>query len=76
MKEVWQCLISSIGAASFTIYTSTKEYFRDHKYLNRDSFVDAALVGGTGGAISGALISFGSARKLVHLHRPAFDANP
>lgn len=51
------------GAASFTIYTSTKEYFRDINRLQRDSIVDAALVGGISGAMSGALISFGSARE-------------
>lgn len=67
-----------LGAASFTIYTSTKEYFRDINRLQRDSIVDAALVGGISGAMSGALISFGSAREsrlqdsnlsdLINLH--------
>jgi solute carrier family 25 carnitine/acylcarnitine transporter 20/29 len=56
--------ISFVRAASFTIYTRTKEYFRNHDYLNRNSALDAALVGGIGGAMSGALISFGSARKF------------
>ncbi len=51
------------GAASFTIYTRTKEYFRDHHTLQRDSIIDASLVGGVSGAMSGALISFGSARE-------------
>ncbi len=51
------------GAASFTIYTRTKEYCRDHNYLARNSIIDASLVGGISGAMSGALISFGSARE-------------
>lgn len=55
-----------LGAASFTIYTETKDYFRVHNYLNRNSVLDAALVGGVGGAMSGSLISFGSARASLH----------
>lgn len=58
-----------LGAASFTIYTRTKELFRDYNYLNRNNVVDAALVGGIGGAMSGSLISFGSARELKILPR-------
>lgn len=62
--------ISFVRAASFTIYTRTKEYFRNHDYLNRNSALDAALVGGIGGAMSGALISFGSAPfELVKVRR-------
>lgn len=52
------------GAASFTIYNRTKEQFRNHNYLNRYNILDVALVGGISGAMSGALISFGSARKF------------
>jgi hypothetical protein len=52
------------GAASFTIYTSTKEVFRDRQWLTRDSIVDVSCIGGISGAMSGALISFGSAREL------------
>jgi hypothetical protein len=37
------------GAASFTIYTETKDNFRAHNYLNRNRVLDAALVGGVGG---------------------------
>jgi len=51
------------GAASFTIYTNTKETFREHQWLTRDSIIDASCIGGISGAMSGALISFGSARK-------------
>ena len=51
------------GAASFTIYNRTKEYCWDHNYLCRDNMLDVALTGGLGGAMSGALISFGSARE-------------
>lgn len=58
------CLLKAIsGAASFTIYNRTKEYCLDHNYLCRDNIVDVALTGGLGGAMSGALISFGSARE-------------
>ncbi|KAJ7285727.1 mitochondrial carrier domain-containing protein [Mycena rebaudengoi] len=62
--------ISFVRAASFTIYTRTKEYFRDKNYLNRNSIVDAGLVGGISGAMSGSLISFGSAPfELVKVRR-------
>lgn len=62
--------ISFVRAASFTIYTRTKEFFRDQHWLERNSFVDAGLVGGAGGAMSGALISFGSAPfELVKVRR-------
>jgi hypothetical protein len=54
-----------LGAASFTIYTETKDYFRANQYLDRNSVLDAALVGGIGGAMSGSLISFGSARASI-----------
>ncbi|KAJ6502447.1 mitochondrial carrier domain-containing protein [Mycena sanguinolenta] len=62
--------ISFVRAASFTIYTETKDHFRAHNYLNRNSAFDAALVGGIGGAMSGSLISFGSAPfELVKVRR-------
>lgn len=50
------------GAASFTIYSGTKENFRNNNILCRDSIIDTSLTGGISGAMSGALISFGSAR--------------
>lgn len=53
------------GAASFTIYSRTKEHCRNHNYLNRNSIIDVALVGGLSGAMSGALISFGSTRMWL-----------
>ncbi|KAJ7940527.1 mitochondrial carrier domain-containing protein [Mycena leptocephala] len=62
--------ISFVRAASFTIYTETKDNFRAHNYLNRNRVLDAALVGGVGGAVSGSLISFGSAPfELVKVRR-------
>ncbi|KAJ7172364.1 mitochondrial carrier domain-containing protein [Mycena filopes] len=62
--------ISFVRAASFTIYTETKDYFRAHDILNRNSALDAAFVGGIGGAMSGSLISFGSAPfELVKVRR-------
>jgi solute carrier family 25 (mitochondrial carnitine/acylcarnitine transporter), member 20/29 len=52
------------GAASFTIYNRTKEHFRNHNYLCRNSLLDVALTGGISGAMSGALISFSSTREF------------
>lgn len=34
------------GAASFTIYSRTKEYFRDRHWLSRDRIFDISAVGG------------------------------
>ncbi|KAJ7741521.1 mitochondrial carrier [Mycena maculata] len=71
-RGIWIPLvtISFVRAASFTIYTETKDAFRRRNYLNRDSVVDAALVGGIGGAMSGSLISFTSAPfELVKVRR-------
>jgi len=62
--------ISFVRAASFTIYTSTKEYFQKRHWLARNSIVDASLVGGIAGAMSGALISVGSTPfELVKVRR-------
>lgn len=59
--------ISFVRAASFTIYTETREAFRENDILNRESMVDAALTGGVSGALSGSLISFGSAREYLFM---------
>ncbi|PFH54273.1 hypothetical protein AMATHDRAFT_72776 [Amanita thiersii Skay4041] len=62
--------ISFVRAASFTIYNRTKEYCRDHNHLCRNRLFDVALTGGISGAMSGALISFGSAPfELVKVRR-------
>ncbi|THU87261.1 mitochondrial carrier [Dendrothele bispora CBS 962.96] len=62
--------ISFVRAASFTIYTRTKETFRDHQWLTRNSIIDVSCIGGISGAMSGALISFGSAPfELVKVRR-------
>ncbi|KAF8163388.1 mitochondrial carrier domain-containing protein [Crassisporium funariophilum] len=62
--------ISFVRAASFTIYSRTKENFRDNNILCRDSIIDTSLTGGISGAMSGALISFGSAPfELVKVRR-------
>ncbi|KIK49239.1 hypothetical protein CY34DRAFT_7546 [Suillus luteus UH-Slu-Lm8-n1] len=53
--------ISFVRAASFTIYSSTKEYCRKNNYFTGDRASDAALAGGLSGALSGSLISFTSA---------------
>jgi hypothetical protein len=58
-----------LGAASFTIYTGTKDYFQARNWLARDSMLDAALVGGISGATAGSLISFGSTRTYCN-HGP------
>ncbi|KAI0647298.1 mitochondrial carrier [Trametes meyenii] len=62
--------ISFVRAASFTIYTSTKEYFRERHWLSRNRVFDASAVGGISGALSGSLISFASAPfELVKVRR-------
>jgi len=62
--------ISFVRAASFTIYSGTKENFRNNNILCRDSIIDTSLTGGISGAMSGALISFGSAPfELVKVRR-------
>ncbi|KAH9945903.1 uncharacterized protein BXZ73DRAFT_37424 [Epithele typhae] len=62
--------ISFVRAASFTIYSRTKEYFRDRHWLARDRIFDVSAVGGVSGALSGSLISFGSAPfELVKVRR-------
>jgi hypothetical protein len=52
-----------VGAASFTIYTRTKEFCRDHQLIDHTQLLGSAAVGGLGGAMAGSLISFGSARE-------------
>lgn len=62
--------ISFVRAASFTIYSRTKEYFAYNDILYKNTIVDVALTGGISGAMSGALISFGSAPfELVKVRR-------
>ncbi|KZT09666.1 mitochondrial carrier [Laetiporus sulphureus 93-53] len=62
--------ISFVRAASFTIYSSTKEHFREHNLLARDTLPCIAATSGIGGALSGSLISFGSAPfELVKVRR-------
>ena len=41
-------LMMSQGAASFTIYSGTKDTLRDAHILNRDTLVDTSLLGGLG----------------------------
>jgi len=53
------------GAASFTIYTRTKEFFRDHHLIDHRKLLGCAAVGGIAGAMAGSLISFGSAREFL-----------
>lgn len=55
------------GAASFTIYGNTKEFLRTRDLLSDFTFLNVAGAGGLGGAMAGALISFGSARELAYL---------
>ncbi|KAF7967208.1 hypothetical protein HWV62_15184 [Athelia sp. TMB] len=58
------------GAASFTIYSGTKEYFRVHKYFERDNVLNVAASGAIGGALAGATITFGSIPfELVKVRR-------
>jgi solute carrier family 25 carnitine/acylcarnitine transporter 20/29 len=62
-----------VGAASFTIYNRTKEHFRNNNYLIRNTVFDVALTGGISGAVAGALISFGCARKRTTLSSAGLD---
>lgn len=62
--------ISFVRAASFTIYSRTKEYYRDRHWLARKRIFDVSAVGGISGALSGSLISFASAPfELVKVRR-------
>ncbi|KAJ4487849.1 hypothetical protein J3R30DRAFT_3400509 [Lentinula aciculospora] len=62
--------ISFVRAASFTIYNSTKDYFKKREWLARDSIIDVSVIGGISGAMSGALISVGSTPfELVKVRR-------
>ncbi|OAX36678.1 hypothetical protein K503DRAFT_857848 [Rhizopogon vinicolor AM-OR11-026] len=62
--------ISFVRAASFTIYSGTKEYCRKNNYFTGDRASDAAIAGGLSGALSGSLISFTSAPfELVKVRR-------
>ncbi|KAI0093848.1 mitochondrial carrier [Irpex rosettiformis] len=62
--------ISFVRAASFTIYTRTKEFCRDNNFFTRDNLIDSAAAGGLGGALSGSLISVGSTPfELVKVRR-------
>ena len=54
--------ISAVRALSFSIYTRTKDSLHDHNMLNRGTLFDVSSAGGLGGALSGAVISVGSAR--------------
>lgn len=58
------------GAASFTIYTRTKEFFRDHHLIDHRKLLGCATVGGIAGAMAGSLISFGSAREFLSSYTP------
>jgi len=62
--------ISFVRAASFTIYNGTKEDLHQRGLLKRARLQDVAGSGALGGALAGALISFGSAPfELVKVRR-------
>lgn len=62
--------ISAVRTASFTIYTSTKDFCRTHGLFSQPNVTNVALAGGISGALAGALISFGSAPfELVKVRR-------
>ncbi|KAJ3538175.1 hypothetical protein NM688_g6558 [Phlebia brevispora] len=64
--------ISFVRAASFTIYTRTKEYCHARNLFIGDNIFDVSAAGGLGGALSGSLISVGSTPfELVKASRPA-----
>ncbi|KZV72923.1 mitochondrial carrier [Peniophora sp. CONT] len=71
-RGIWIPLltISFVRAASFTIYTRTKEFVRDRNLLDQNTLVGAGGSGGLGGALAGSLISFSSAPfELVKVRR-------
>jgi len=71
-RGIWIPLmtISFVRAASFTIYTKTKDQLRNRNLLARNNLIDNSAVGGIGGAMAGSLISFGSAPfELVKVRR-------
>jgi len=56
--------ISAVRAASFTIYTNTKNSLYNDQWLNREGGVlPVAAAGAAGGALAGSLITFGSVRE-------------
>ncbi|KZT40846.1 mitochondrial carrier, partial [Sistotremastrum suecicum HHB10207 ss-3] len=62
--------ISAVRAASFTIYGNTKEFLKTRDLLTKFNFLNVAGAGGLGGAMAGALISFGSAPfELMKIRR-------
>ncbi|KAI0031818.1 mitochondrial carrier [Vararia minispora EC-137] len=71
-RGIWIPLltISFVRAASFTIYTRTKEFVRDHRLWDQSTLAGAGVAGGLGGALAGSLISFSSAPfELVKVRR-------
>ncbi|KAG8762663.1 hypothetical protein FRC12_008927 [Ceratobasidium sp. 428] len=71
-RGIWIPLmtISAVRAASFTIYTNSKNYLHDEKHWARSKLTHVAFAGGTAGAVSGALISFcGAPFELVKIRR-------
>lgn len=59
-------------AASFTIYTGTKDTLHKNGYFLKDKLSNVAIAGALGGALSGSLISVGSTRQYANLFRVAF----
>ena len=57
--------LSMTGAASFTIYSNTKDYCGEHNILSRDTMLDVALIGALGGSLAGGMITFGSVREFA-----------
>ncbi|KAF8744418.1 mitochondrial carrier family, partial [Rhizoctonia solani] len=71
-RGIWIPLmtISAVRAASFTIYTNSKNYLHDVQGLSRSKWSHVALSGATAGAVSGSLISFcGAPFELVKIRR-------
>ncbi|EIN07236.1 mitochondrial carrier [Punctularia strigosozonata HHB-11173 SS5] len=71
-RGIWIPLstISFVRAASFTIYSGTKEYMRNHQILTQNNIVDVAAMGGISGATSGSLLTVGTVPfELVKIRR-------
>jgi len=71
-RGIWipLCTISAVRAASFTIYGNTKDFLAQRHVLSNFNLVDIGGSGGLGGALAGAIISFGSAPfELIKVRR-------
>jgi len=71
-RGIWipLCTISAVRAASFAIYGGTKQFLANREIMSNYRLLDVGGSGGLGGALAGAIISFGSAPfELIKVRR-------